>query len=116
MMVADTHPLITPRIRKYLTAEGKFDDAAWRACKSIGSQPAFRPSNIGLQPEGRGAISLATTSPSLTYASRALSRSPVFKIDVPDIPTINRIMARCEQLEAFQRAEPSRQFGAPKAM
>jgi len=28
MMVADTHPLITPRIRKYLTTEGKFDDAA----------------------------------------------------------------------------------------
>ncbi|HZV20276.1 MAG TPA: glutathione S-transferase N-terminal domain-containing protein, partial [Hyphomicrobiales bacterium] len=31
MMVTDTHPLIVPRVKKYLTTEGKFDDAAWRA-------------------------------------------------------------------------------------
>ncbi|MDB5999095.1 MAG: putative maleylacetoacetate isomerase, partial [Rhizobacter sp.] len=31
MLAADTHPLITPRVRKYLTTQGKFDDAAWRA-------------------------------------------------------------------------------------
>ena len=31
MLAADTHPLITPRVKKYLTTTGKFDDAAWRA-------------------------------------------------------------------------------------
>ncbi|MEQ1715461.1 MAG: glutathione S-transferase N-terminal domain-containing protein, partial [Hyphomicrobium sp.] len=31
MLAADTHPLITGRIKKYLTTEGKFDDAAFRA-------------------------------------------------------------------------------------
>ena len=35
MLAADTHPLITPRVKKYLTSAGKFDDAAWRDRKSV---------------------------------------------------------------------------------
>ena len=31
LLAADTHPLITPRVKKYLTTAGNFDDAAWRA-------------------------------------------------------------------------------------
>ena len=31
MLAADTHPLITPRVKKYLVATSHFDDAAWRA-------------------------------------------------------------------------------------
>ncbi len=31
MLAADTHPLITPRIRKYLMTQGGFDAGAWRA-------------------------------------------------------------------------------------
>ena len=30
-LAADTHPLIVPRVRRYLTTTGGFDDAAWRA-------------------------------------------------------------------------------------
>jgi hypothetical protein len=37
----------------------------------------------------------------------------IFKIAVPDIPTIEQIVARCEALEAFARAAPHRQPGAP---
>ena len=37
----------------------------------------------------------------------------VFKIDVPNIPTIDRIVVQCSTLDAFARAEPSRQVGAP---
>lgn len=32
---------------------------------------------------------------------------------VPHIPTIDRIVAQCSTLEAFARAEPGRQTGAP---
>ena len=31
MLAADTHPLVTPRVRRYLTGSAGFDDAAWRA-------------------------------------------------------------------------------------
>ncbi|MEJ1976895.1 MAG: glutathione S-transferase C-terminal domain-containing protein [Acetobacteraceae bacterium] len=30
LMASDTHPLIVPRVKKYLTGPGGFDDAAWR--------------------------------------------------------------------------------------
>ena len=39
----------------------------------------------------------------------------IFKIEVAGIPTVLRIMAACEKLEAFAKAEPSRQAGAPQA-
>ena len=37
----------------------------------------------------------------------------VFKITVPGIPTVDRIVAACDAQEAFARADPSRQQGAP---
>jgi maleylacetoacetate isomerase len=116
MMVADTHPLITPRIRKYLTAEGKFDDAAWRAWQIHWFTTGLQALEYRLATEK--ATGTFSHGDNVTIADICLASvivvARVFKIDVPDIPTINRIMARCEQLEAFQRAEPSRQFGAPK--
>jgi glutathione S-transferase len=38
-----------------------------------------------------------------------------FKIEVADIPAVQRIMSTCEQLEAFAKADPGRQLGAPKS-
>ena len=38
----------------------------------------------------------------------------VFKIEVANIPTIDRIMATCEKHEAFAKAAPARQQGAPQ--
>ena len=38
----------------------------------------------------------------------------VFKIEVAGTPTINRIAALCEAQEAFARADPMQQEGAPQ--
>ena len=37
----------------------------------------------------------------------------VFTISVPGTPTIDRIMALCDAHEAFAKAAPMRQVGAP---
>ena len=37
----------------------------------------------------------------------------VFKITVPDTPTVDRIIRACDAHDAFAKAEPSRQVGAP---
>ena len=117
MCVADTHPLITPRIKKYLTTEGKFDDAAWRAWQ-------INWFSTGLQAvEERLANSTATGTychgNSVTIADICLASiiavMRVFKIEVAGIPTIDRIMAACEKLDAFAQAAPARQVGAPQA-
>ena len=115
MLAADTHPLITGRIKKYLTGAGGFDDAAWRAWQ-------IHWFGVGLQAFERRLSSEAETGafchgdqPGLADVCLAsiLVVARIFKIAVPDIPTIDRIFERCEALPAFAKAEPSRQIGAP---
>jgi maleylacetoacetate isomerase len=118
MMAADTHPFVTPRVKKYLTAEGKFGDAAWRAWQIHWFTTGLQALEQRLATEkdtGKFAHGDNVTIADICIAS-VIAVARVFKIEVPDIPTVNRIIASCEQLEAFQRAEPSRQAGAPKAL
>lgn len=117
MCAADTHPLITPRVKKYLTTEAHFDDAAWRAWQ-------IHWFTTGLQAvEQRLAHDSATGKychgDSVTMADICLASiivvMRIFKIEVPAIPTIDRIMAACEKLDAFAQAAPGRQLGAPQS-
>ena len=117
MLVADTHPLITPRVKKYLTTEGKFDDAAFRAWQvrwfSTGLE-AVEARLVAETQTGRFAHGDSVTMADICLAS-ILAVTRVFKIDVAGIPTIDRIVRACEQIDAFAKAAPSRQVGAPKA-
>ncbi len=115
MLAADTHPLITPRVRKYLTAVGHFDDAAWRAWQihwfTTGLQAVEQ--RLAGEPEtGTFCHGETPTIADICLAS-VLVVMRVFKIDVAGIPTIQRIMGACEKLEAFAQAAPHRQAGAP---
>ena len=117
MLAADTHPLITPRVKKYLTTTGKFDDAAWRAWQihwfSTGLQALEQ--RLANEPEtGRFCHGDVPTMADICLASIVVVMR-IFKIEVADIPAVHRIMAECEQLEAFAKADPSRQIGAPQA-
>lgn len=116
MLAADTHPLITPRVKKYLCSAGKFDDAAWRAWQIQWFTTGLQAMEQRLSADaetGRFCHGDTVTMADITLAS-VIVVMRVFKIDVPGIPTVNRIMAACEQLDAFAKAEPSRQVGAPK--
>ncbi len=117
MLAADTHPLITGRIKKYLTGEGKFDDAAFRAWQihwfttglQAVEQRLAHDSETGTYAHGE-----TITIADICTAS-ILAVMPIFKIEVGGIPTIQRIMANCMKQDAFVKAEPLRQVGAPKA-
>ena len=116
MLAADTHPLVTPRVRKVLTTTGGFDADAWRAWQiqwfGTGLR-AFEQRLAGEPGTGRFCHGDQPTLADICLASLfAVMR--VFKIDFDDIPTAKRIMAECERLEAFAAADPSRQVGAPK--
>jgi maleylacetoacetate isomerase len=117
MLAADTHPLITPRVRKYLTTTGGFDDAAWRAWQihwfSTGLQ-AFEQRLANEPQTGMFCHGDAPTMADICLASIVVV-TRVFKIEVAGLPTVNRIMADCERLDAFAKAAPSRQVGAPRA-
>jgi len=115
MLAADTHPLITPRVRRYLTAHG-FDDAAWRAWQIQWFSTGLLAVEQRLASESQaGAFchgDAVTTADILLMSIVVMTR--IFKIEVHSIPTIDRIVARCEAEEAFSRADPMRQDGAPQ--
>ena len=117
MLAADTHPLITPRVKKYLTTSAGFDDAAWRAWQMhwFGTGLQALEQRLAGEPQtGRFCHGDQPTLADICLASIVVV-TRVFKIEVPAIPTVNRIMAACEQLDAFAKADPGRQAGAPQA-
>lgn len=117
MLAADTHPLVTPRVKAYLVAKAGFDDAAWRAWQinwiTTGLQ-AVEQRLAGETATGTFCHGDTPTIADICLASIVVVVR-VFKIEVSGIPTIDRIVARCEALDAFARAHPLRQVGAPAA-
>ena len=114
LLTADTHPLIVPRVRKYLTGAG-FDADGWRAWqinwftrglqtfeRRVAADPATGAFCHGDLP-GIADICLC----SITAVAE------VFRIEVADIPTVTRIVAACQEMPAFARARPQDQAGGP---
>ncbi len=117
MLAADTHPLITPRVKKYLTSTGGFDDAAWRAWQVQWFTTGLRAVEQRLASEaGTGAYCQgdAVSIADICLMSIVVML-PLFKLSVTEIPTIDRIAAYCGKHEAFARAHPLAQAGAPQS-
>ncbi len=117
MLAGDTHPLITPRVKSYLTSSGRFSDADWRAWQihwfTTGLQALEQ--RLASEPEtGTFCHGDAVTTADICLAS-ILVVMRIFKIEVADVPTIDRIMDACETLSAFADAAPGKQPGAPAA-
>lgn len=115
MLAVDIHPLITPRIKKQLMETNGFDDAAWRAWQTKWFSTGLRAMEQRLAPDqetGRFCHGDAPTMADICLASIIVVMR-IFKITVPETPTIDRIIAACEALDAFSKADPMRQVGAP---
>ena len=117
ILTADTHPLVTPRVKKYLTTAGNFDDAAWRAWQIHWFSSGLQELEQHLASESETGQFCHGDTPTLADICLAsiVVMLRLFKIDVTDIPTVHRIMGACEQIDAFAKAAPSRQLGAPTA-
>ncbi len=117
MLAADTHPLITPRVKKYLTGVGGFDEAAWRAWQVQWFTTGLLAVEQRLASEPETGTFCHGHTP--TFADICLASIVVmtrlFKIELPELPQVQRIMAACEQLDAFAHSAPALQAGAPPA-
>ncbi|MFT5533510.1 MAG: maleylacetoacetate isomerase [Candidatus Paceibacteria bacterium] len=115
MLASDTHPLITPRIKKYLTGTSHFDDAAWRAWQIHWFTTGLQALEQRLTSDTDTGIFCHGDTPTIADICLAsiVVVARVFKITVADIPTVDRIMASCEALDAFAHADPRHQVGAP---
>ena len=115
MLAADTHPLIVPRVKQYLTTRGRFADADWRAWQVHWFTTGLQGVERRLAAEaatGRFCHGDRVTTADICLAS-ILVVMRVFGIAVAGIPTVERIMAACEAQDAFRAADPKRQEGAP---
>lgn len=116
MLAADTHPLITPRVKRYLVSTGGFDDAGWRAWQVHWFTTGLKALEQRLSSEA--ATGTYCHGDAVTIADICLASidavMKIFKISVDGIPTIDRIVAQCSRLEAFANADPFKQTGAPK--
>ena len=115
MLAADTHPLITPRVKKYLTSTGGFDDAAWRAWQVQWFTTGLAAVEQRLAGEAATGVFCHGDAPTLAdiLLASITAVMRVFKVTVAGTPTIDRIIATCDAHEAFAKAAPSRQVGAP---
>jgi maleylacetoacetate isomerase/maleylpyruvate isomerase len=115
LVVSDTHPLIVPRVRTYLAAKAGFDDTTlhdWSA-HWVTRGLAAMEARLANDP----AAGAFCHGDQVTFADICLGNLGVaarnLRIDLGQTPTVARILERCDALEAFAGAHPSRQLGAP---
>ena len=115
MLAADTHPLIVARIRGYIKGVGKFDDADWRAWQVHWLTTGLQALEQRLASERETSKFCHGDEPTIAdiCVASIITAARVFKIKVDGIPTVDRIMAACEAMDAFAKADPYRQAGAP---
>ncbi len=112
---SDAHPLIVPRIKRYLAEHAGFDAAKWKAWQTHWF-------SAGLQGfEARLAGEAATTTychgETPTFADICLAGlfvgAEAFSIEVEGIPTVRRIVETCMSNAPFEKARAVHQADYP---
>ncbi|HMK80794.1 MAG TPA: maleylacetoacetate isomerase [Xanthobacteraceae bacterium] len=115
---SDSHPLMVPRVRNFLEQELHLDEAArmkwirhW-----IGEGLAAMEGHLARDREtGKFAHRDAVTMADICVVAQATGAS-FFNVDVAPYPTVKRITDTCMALDAFARAHPLKQPGAPASL
>jgi maleylacetoacetate isomerase len=117
IVAADSHPLIVPRVREYLAHEFKVDEAGvikwaqhWhKAALTALEEHLSTEKDTGTYCQGEQ-ITIADICLATQVAGAGF-----FKVDLASFPTVKRIAETCGKNEAFARAHPMKQPGAPAA-
>ncbi len=116
MTVADTHPLIVPRVRNHLAATWNVDEegkAEWVRHWFAQGLDAYESHLSRDKATGAYCHGDTVTMADLCLVSHVVGYR-VFKGTTGNHPTVERIVERCLQDERFASAQPLRQHGAPK--
>ena len=113
---ADAHPLVVPRVRNYLGKEFDVDEPARIAWGRhwLAQGCAALEANLAADPRtGRFCHGDSPTLADICLASH-MAGAKLFDVDTSPYPACERIRDACFALEAFAKAHPLRQPGAPK--
>lgn len=116
LVACDSHPLIVPRVREYLEHELKLDEPARMAWCRHWHTRALTALEAHLQSKetGRFCHGDQVTMADICLASQAAG-AKFFNVDLAQFPNVSRIAGTCQQIDAFARAHPLKQPGAPAA-
>jgi maleylacetoacetate isomerase len=117
IVACDSHPLIVPRVRNFLEHELKLDEPTrltwirhW-----IGEALAALETHLHRDPQtGRYCHGERVTIADICLVSQAVG-AKFFEVDLAPYPTVTRIVDTCLKEDAFARAHPLRQPGAPQS-
>jgi maleylacetoacetate isomerase/maleylpyruvate isomerase len=116
IVACDSHPLIVPRVREYLEHELRIDEPtrlAW--CRHWHVQAlAALETRLGGPETGRFCHGDHVTVADICLASQ-VAGAQFFGVDLAPYPNVARIAGACLEIEAFARAHPLKQKGAPAA-
>jgi maleylacetoacetate isomerase len=116
--VSDAHPMSVPRVRNYLTNELKLDQPTLLAWVRHWQNEALRAYETHLTNgtgSGRYCHGDAITLADICLVGQAVG-SGFFDVDVKAYPAVSRIVDRCFENEAFAKAHPLKQPGAPASV
>ena len=115
IVAADSHPLLVPRVRNYLTGELKLDQAGVLKWTRHWVAEALNAIEVHLTNDGMTGKFCCGEQPSIAdicLASQAAGAG-FFDLDLKPYPTFSRVVGACMQIEAFAAAHPLKQPGAP---
>lgn len=118
IVACDAHPLIVPRVREFLEHEFKLDEAArtkWIHHWLGAALKALETNLAGNKETGRFCQGDAVTIADICLVSHAVG-CDFFKLDLSPYPTVRRIVDECMKNDAFARAHPLKQPGAPASV
>lgn len=111
----EAHPLVVPRVREYLEHELHLDEptrATWLRHWMDSSSAALEARLAGDAETGRFCHGEAPGIADICAVAH-VAGAGLFGCDMSPYPTLRRVVAACLELDAFARAHPLRQPGAP---
>jgi maleylacetoacetate isomerase len=117
IIACDSHPLLVPRVREYLEHQLKLDEPTrmtW--CRHwITEALTAVETHLKDKATGRYCHGDAVTVADICLVSQAAG-AKFFQVDTAPYPTVNRIVDACQAIDAFARAHPLKQPGAPASV
>jgi maleylacetoacetate isomerase len=116
LVACDSHPLIVPRVREYLVHELKHDDATvqkWCRHWHLAAITALE-AHLKDKATGRYCHGDTITLADICLASQAAG-AKFFAVDTAPFANFTRIVNSLTAIDAFARAHPMKQPGAPAA-
>jgi maleylacetoacetate isomerase len=117
IVACDSHPLVVPRVREYLEHELKLDEPIRNTWCQNWHRAALTALEAHLKDKATGKYCHGDqiTVADICLASQGAGAG-FFKVDLGPFPNFKRVLDNCMQNDAFARAHPLKQPGAPASV